>query len=290
MTTAFDRLIEAFRADGPIRGKYYRARCPIHEDSNPSLEIWRSGKQVVFTCWICNPPGSSREVHKDCTIRMLKAVGLGWKDLIGEDCMTTAFHVGRITATYDYTDEAGELLYQTVRREPGRDGRKKDFSQRRPDPENPGKWLWNLEGCRRVIYRLPEVLAHPIYGDPILVVAGEKDADAAWKIGWAATTNVCGERSPWFPEYSQSLAGRDVCVIPDNDSVGWQHAGSVAWSLGQHGCRVRLLRLPVDAEGADLSDWIAARNGDTKEQIAHALGGMVGLAPIIWRGTPGVAF
>lgn len=39
----------------------------------------------------------------------------------------------RIVATYDYTDEAGTLLYQSVRYDP------KDFKQRRPD----GKGGWD---------------------------------------------------------------------------------------------------------------------------------------------------
>jgi len=56
----------------------------------------------------------------------------------------------RIIATYDYKDESGKLLYQAVRYEP------KDFRQRRPDGK--GGWIWNLEGVRRVLYRLEELL------------------------------------------------------------------------------------------------------------------------------------
>src|SRR5208283_4574900 len=55
----------------------------------------------------------------------------------------------RIVAEYDYTDEGGELLYQTVRFDP------KDFKQRRPDGK--GDWIWNLKGVRLVLYRLPEL-------------------------------------------------------------------------------------------------------------------------------------
>ena len=54
-----------------------------------------------------------------------------------------------LVATYDYTDERGNLLYHTCRYQP------KDFCQRRPDGK--GGWINNLQGVRRVLYRLPEV-------------------------------------------------------------------------------------------------------------------------------------
>mgnify|MGYP001374685442 CR=1 FL=1 len=56
----------------------------------------------------------------------------------------------KIGKTYEYVDESGNLLYQTVRYVP------KDFRQRRPDGK--GGWIWNLEGVQLVLYRLPEAL------------------------------------------------------------------------------------------------------------------------------------
>jgi len=57
----------------------------------------------------------------------------------------------KIAKAFDYLDELGVLLYQCVRYEP------KDFSQRRPDGN--GGWIDNLDGVRRVLYRLPEIIA-----------------------------------------------------------------------------------------------------------------------------------
>jgi hypothetical protein len=59
---------------------------------------------------------------------------------------------GRIVATYDYTDDKGELLYQVVRLEP------KDFRQRRPDGK--GGWVWRAPE-QRVPYRLAELRQYP---------------------------------------------------------------------------------------------------------------------------------
>ena len=53
-----------------------------------------------------------------------------------------------IVAEYNYTDEAGKLLFQVVRYVP------KGFAQRRPDGN--GGWVWGLGDTRRVLYRLPE--------------------------------------------------------------------------------------------------------------------------------------
>ena len=58
----------------------------------------------------------------------------------------------RIVATYDYRDEAGELVFQVVRYEP------KDFRQRRPDGQ--GGWTWQVKGVRQVPYRLFELRAN----------------------------------------------------------------------------------------------------------------------------------
>ena len=96
----------------------------------------------------------------------------------------------RIAATYDYTDENGELLFQAVRYEP------KGFNQRRPDGKD--SWKWSLKGVKRVLYRLPELMsADP--AKPVFVVEGEKDADNLIQLGLVATTNPMGA-GKWSPE------------------------------------------------------------------------------------------
>src|SRR3989442_656059 len=77
----------------------------------------------------------------------------------------------RIVAGFEYRDERGTLLYQAGRGEPGAHGERKDFRQRRPGRGE--TWIWDLENPRRVLYRLPELLA----ADPELIVfvaEGEK--------------------------------------------------------------------------------------------------------------------
>src|SRR5882672_7763875 len=112
----------------------------------------------------------------------------------------------RIVKTYDYRDERGELLFQAVRYEP------KEFRQRRPDGN--GGWIDNLQGVRRVLYRLPELI-HSDLKQFVYVCEGEKDCDNLAAIGLTATTSPMGAEK-WRPEYSEHLRGRYVVILPDN--------------------------------------------------------------------------
>jgi hypothetical protein len=162
---------------------------------------------------------------------------------------------GRIVETYDYTDERGRLLYQAVRLEP------KGFFQRRPDGRE--GWINNLEGVRRVVYSLPELLAAE-EGEPVFIFEGEKDVDLAQSMGVVATTNA-GGAGKWLPEYSDVLRGRRVGIVPDNDMPGRKHAEQVARSLHGKAASVKLLELPGLPEGGDFSDWTERPTNTTAE-------------------------
>jgi len=132
----------------------------------------------------------------------------------------------QIAATYNYTDEGGDLLFQAVRMEP------KDFRFRRPDGN--GGWIWNMKGVRRVLYNLPGVLATVADGGTVYVVEGEKDADRINALPDAgniiATTNP-GGAGKWRREYSEMLLGANVVIVQDKDDPGRKHARAVARSL-----------------------------------------------------------
>ena len=71
-----------------------------------------------------------------------------------------------------------------------------------------------------VLYHLREVLEAPI----VFMVEGEKDVDKLREHGFAATTNAGGAKARWLPQYTEALRGREVYIIPDNDSPGWERA------------------------------------------------------------------
>ena len=169
-------------------------------------------------------------------------------------------------AIYRYTDEQGRLLFDIVRYEP------KDFRVRRPDGN--GGYIYNANGVRRVLYRLPEVLEAASKGEIVFVVEGEKDADALTDQGLVATTNPHGA-GKWREEYSESLRGARVVILPDKDYAGRRHAEQVARSLWGKAGSIKILELPGDGI-KDVSDWIKA--GGTKENLLE----LVARAPE-WR-------
>jgi putative DNA primase/helicase len=251
------------------------ACCPAHEDSRPSLMVNASGSKLLLEC------------RAGCDIAdIVMAVGGRWSDLFerrAEPAKPTGTWESRIVASYDYRDEKGELLFQVVRIEPGDEGRKKDFRQRRPKKDSglnlssPQAWEWKVKGTRHVLYRLPEVLA----ADPtnsVVIVEGEKDADRLAKIGFVATTNPGGAdakksgEGKWLDEYSVSLAGRSVWIIPDKDDPGRRHADRVAKSLQGKAKEVRIVILP--GQEKDVSDWLNA--GHTADELNE----LVSAAPL----------
>jgi len=208
---------------GRSSGAGYIARCPAHDDKNPSLSLSLVNGKLLVHC------------HAGCDqgviIGALKAMGLWPRN---EGMPRT------IAACYDYTDDAGRLLYQVVRTEP------KGFFQRRPD--GIGGWI-HKKGERQVLYRMAEVLKSP----SVFVVEGEKDAESLRDHGFVATTNAGGANAPWLPQYTESLRGREVILIPDNDPPGRQRVLTIARALLGHAARIIVLELPG---GKDISDWI----------------------------------
>jgi len=183
-----DTLARALKARRS--GSTWTAKCPAHDDRNPSLSIREVDGKVLLHC------------HAGCTqrdvINALKAGGL-WQPESTEN--------PRIVATYDYANEHGNLLYQVVRYVP------KGFKQRRPD--GCGGWIWK-KGQRQVLYHLPEVLEAAI----IFVVEGERDVETLRSRGFVATTNAGGAKAKWLPGFTEALHGREVILIPDNDPPG----------------------------------------------------------------------
>jgi hypothetical protein len=230
-------------------GKEYVALCPAHADSKPSLSIGEGdGGKVVLYC------------HAGCeTEDVLQQAGLRMSDLFPpggrKGGKGPGAPAGKIVAEFDYRDEQGELLYQALRYEP------KSFKQRRPDGK--GGWVWNMQGVRRVLYRLPELLAlRP--GSTVFSVEGEGVADLAWDLQIPATTVVGGARSPWLDEYTAALKPHHVVQLPDNDDPGREHVADKLRKTAAEVASTRVLELPGLPDKGDLRDWLEA-NGWTRD-------------------------
>ena len=216
--------------------------CPVHEDRNPSLSV-SEGKDggILVHCF----GGCAQKAVVD----ELKARNL-WPSSNGERPQAKGKAMRKLVATYDYQDAAGALAYQVCRFVP------KDFRQRRPDPKNPKKWLWNLDGVTRLPYRLPELLAADPAA-PVFIPEGEKDADRLAALGLAATCNSEGA-GKWRPELNQYFRGRRGVILADNDAAGREHALKVAQALCGIAASVKVLDLPGLPPKGDVSDWLTA--------------------------------
>jgi putative DNA primase/helicase len=210
----------------------WMARCPAHDDHDPSLSLKDADDgRILVKCHAGCPQAA--------VVGALKAKGL-WPDRQPQ---------GRvIVATYDYRDEAGQLLYQVVRYDP------KDFRQRRPD--GCGGWIWK-KGPHQVLYHLSEVLEASI----VFVVEGERDAETLREHGFVATTNAGGAKAPWCPGFTESLREREVILIPDNDEPGRARVLTIARALLGKAARLIVLELE---DGKDITDWFVRGHSETE--------------------------
>jgi hypothetical protein len=182
-----------------------------------------------------------------------------------------------VVAEFRYLDQAGELAFVVERREfQNADGsfvqkggkNQKTFRQRRPNPDHPGQWIWDVKDVAALLYRLPELIAAVANGQSILVVEGESKTDllACWNI--AATCCAMGA-GKWREEHAQFLRGADVVLVPDQDDAGWKHANEIGVSLVDIAKSTRVLVLPGLSEKGDVVDWVHA--GGTREQLDELL-------------------
>jgi hypothetical protein len=186
---------------------YWMARCPAHPDRTPSLKV---------------TPGDTQPLLLSCkancaTVDVLAAIGLTMADICGprEDSPADTWTpCGTAVATYLYTDEAGKVLFGVCRTAG------KDFPQWRPDPSRRHGRAWDTKGVRRVLYRLPRVLAAVGAGETVWVAEGERDVHSLEEAGVAATTSPGGTGMGWKASYSKTLAGAVVVIVADNDDKG----------------------------------------------------------------------
>ena len=224
-------------------GKGWTARCPAHEDKKNSLSVNQGNDgRILLKCF------AGCDVNDVCA-----ALGITVGDLY-ERSNGTGPQKTKIIAEYSYTDETGKLLYQNVRLEP------KVFRHRRPVDGN--KWIWNLEGVRRVIYRLPEILK----AEDVLIVEGEKDVQTGEALGFTGTTS--GAAGTWKEEFSEWMRGKRTTIIQDADTAGGKHARQVAGFLTGKAESIKVIELP----GAkDLSEWV--ERGGTREDLINLIQG-----------------
>ena len=233
----------------------YMTRCPCHDDTNPSLSITdKQGGGVTVHCFA------------GCDWQSVKSAirGRGLEPDAEPPAKPTRSKSNvepwnrPIRARYDYIDEHGELLYRKVRFDD--DATPKAFLC---SPDGGGNWQWSTQKRRRILYRLPDLLAS---SGTVIVCEGERDADRFRAAGLTATTLRDGASSKPSESEMEPLRDRRVVVVGDNDEAGAKYTQTVARAALGVARDVRVVALPVDGDGEDACDWFD-RYGGTAGQF-----------------------
>lgn len=273
------RFYERYLTDIEQAGLEHKAICPFHDDTNPSLCI--DHENGLFYCFGCGAKGDifnfyARKHGTNGNGNFKKVVEGIAKDfgIQLEHNKNGEQKARKISKIYDYKNEAGKVVHQTVRYEP------KSFSQQQPDGY--GRWIKNLKGVETVLYNLPEVLK----ANRVIVVEGEKDADNLKMLGKQAKTEFIPTTSPmgakkWRPHYNHYLKGKDVVLLPDNDPQGKEHMAQVAFSLYGTAASIKIVELPGLPEKTDVTDFIGSPDDwDSRDEIAAKLLQLIENAPL----------
>ena len=230
-----DEFLDLLEGVHPYAGGY-KALCPAHEDRTPSLQVTeREDGSIGVHC------------HAGCPIEsILEALGKGLPDLFPGN---RGQSYGEPLAVYPYTDEQGNVLFEACRFEGKR------FRQRHTTED--GEVVYNLEGVRRVLFRLPHVIKAAEARETIYLCEGEKDVLSFVDRGYVATCNPMGA-GKWRPEYNEYLQTANVVIVQDKDEPGRHHAIRVRDSLRD----AKVLVTIVEAkEGKDATDHFEAGYG-----------------------------
>ena len=154
--------------------------------------------------------------------------------------------LGPITAKWDYLDDDGRLIAVVYRYDPsgGKQFRPWDVLARKaraPDP--------------RPLYNRPGIKA----AADVVLVEGEKSADALIGQGICATTAMNGASAPVAKTDWSPLKGKRVSVWPDKDEPGQQYATAASQAVLEAGAAsVAVLTPPADKPDKwDAADAVA---------------------------------
>ncbi len=166
--------------------------------------------------------------------------------------------LGPPSAKWDYLTTEGELIACVYRYDP---------------PSGKEYRPWDV---RARLWRAPD--PRPLYNQPalarseqVVLVEGEKCADALIGLGVVATTAMNGAKAPIGKTDWSPLAGKSVLIWPDRDAPGWDYAENAARACVAAGCASVAILVPptTKSEKWDAADAVA-EGFDCAEMIAHA--------------------
>jgi hypothetical protein len=233
----------------------WSCRCPTHKDTHSSLSLSMKDGRLL---WRCHSGCSQADVQAELQKRGLLSRPNGadhaamphtkadqaddWRPIMPVHVGTAepAFThptLGKPSRIWTYRGAGGELLFHVARFDPP--GERKQILPRCWGSWN-GKlgWCWRHPASPRPLYRLDQLAARPT--DPVLVVEGEKAADAAADLlpEFVAISWPCGSSATGMADWSV-LKEREVWIWPDNDEPGRKAAEQIGDALLEIAAAVR---------------------------------------------------
>lgn len=144
----------------------------------------------------------------------------------------------RLISVYPYFNESGNAEFYTMRLEKKEDGKKiiLPVSYGKLNQEDQPSWKIKRNNTKSgMLYNTHLLFQNP--QKPILIVEGEKTADAAQNLlgnNYVVVTWLGGSSAAKDANWSQ-LFGKDVVIWPDNDSPGFKAASEIGVALRQVG-------------------------------------------------------
>ena len=285
-STSIDSVAERLEGVSWKGEDTFTALCPAHDDHRNSLSVSAGDRgRLLFKCHagceyeeiieaLSEIQPSSKPRRKTLG-RQRKRPSDGMKRIsfIGPHTPEPDFEaiLGRTpNAIYRYADTQDRTIGYVVRIE---DKKGKRFFQITPWRDGKGAVHWLIEDFAkpRPLYGLDE-LAAAEDNEPVLVVEGEKAADAARDlfpshvvISWHGGANAI-RQTDWLP-----LQGFGVTIWPDADDPGLAAAEEIARTLRTIGAKsVKIVDLPDTLpKGWDLADE-APEGVDIEALLRHA--------------------
>lgn len=277
-------------------GRGWSCLCPAHDDRNPSLSVSEGNDgRVLVKC-----------MARNCDFKAIAAeLGLKESDFFGDstspalppnrrskgrvqskvfDSSKTAIaslehKLGRRTAAWTYRDRTGRPVGMVIRWDTDTG---KEF---RPIALNSEGWTVGAMPAPRLIYQLDQINSADA-SRTIVVVEGEKAAEAALSIGLLATTSPGGSNAATQADWTP-LAGRSVAIIPDNDEPGAKYARQVANILLKlnPAAIVRMINLADDwpqlPAAGDIADWCDAHEAAEPAVLRQRVDKLIDAAPAL---------
>ncbi|MBS9528986.1 AAA family ATPase [Wolbachia endosymbiont of Ceratitis capitata] len=153
--------------------------------------------------------------------------------------------LGQPTASWNYYDESDQVIVTVYRYNTDSGKRYLPFDVKRSSFTLPET---------RPLYNIPGI----VKSDKVILVEGEKCADALIEKGMTATTAMLGANAPIKKTDWSPLKGKHVIIWPDNDEPGKQYAEKVVKKLTFLGVlSLTLLEIPENKpKGWDSADGI----------------------------------